>query len=75
MDGPLWDTLREKCAHQHVENVNDLMLRAASLLKLVIKTFPTYTLHDEQHAQNVIKLMGRLLGDKSPSSPALTPPC
>jgi len=37
---------------------------AAAELKLVRDTFPTYTLHDEVHAINVVSLMGKLLGSK-----------
>ncbi|TLU83499.1 MAG: hypothetical protein FDX30_10740 [Chlorobium sp.] len=38
--------------------------KAADRLILVRDTFPTYTLHNEQHVLNVIDLMGKLLGEK-----------
>jgi hypothetical protein len=35
------------------------------MLTLVRDTFPTYTLHNERHSENVVKVMEKLLGDKS----------
>ncbi|MFF5083054.1 hypothetical protein ACFY36_38930 [Actinoplanes sp. NPDC000266] len=58
--GPLGDVLRAKASDRDRANVKDLVSYARSLLKLVRESFPTYTMHDEQHSENVIRLMGRL---------------
>ncbi|MEU8820950.1 ATP-binding protein [Actinoplanes sp. NPDC048796] len=57
--GPLGEVLA-KASDRNRANVADLVGRARELLKLVRDTFPRYTLHDEQHAENVVALMGRL---------------
>jgi hypothetical protein len=44
--------------------VEELVKHAAGLLTRVVESFPTYTLHDRQHAKNVRVLMERLLGPK-----------
>ncbi|SNY50889.1 HD domain-containing protein [Paractinoplanes atraurantiacus] len=58
--GPLGDVLRAKASDRDRANVKDLVSYARELLKLVRETFPAYTMHDERHAENVIRLMGRL---------------
>lgn len=58
--GPLGRVLAAKSSDRDRANIGDLVTYARSLLKLVRETFPRYTLHDEQHAENVIALMGRL---------------
>ncbi|MGY0236041.1 HD domain-containing protein [Longispora urticae] len=57
--------LRDIVARSSTENqanVEYLIEHAAGLLKLVVQTFPTYTLHDRQHSENVLTLMEKLLG-------------
>ncbi len=44
--------------------IKELVDHAANLLLLVRETFPTYTLHDSKHAQNVLNLMGELLASQ-----------
>ncbi|XVU27463.1 HD domain-containing protein [Actinoplanes sp. CA-054009] len=58
--GPLGGVLRAEASDRDRANVKDLVSYARSLLKLVRETFPSYTMHDEQHSENVIRLMGRL---------------
>ncbi|GID31792.1 HD domain-containing protein [Paractinoplanes brasiliensis] len=58
--GPLGEVLHREGSDRNRANVKDLVAHAKDLLKLVRETFPTYTMHDEQHAENVIALMGKL---------------
>ncbi|MDY7090916.1 MAG: ATP-binding protein, partial [Actinomycetota bacterium] len=58
--GPLGEVLDREGSDRNRANVKDLVAHAKDLLKLVRETFPTYTMHDEQHAENVIGLMGKL---------------
>ncbi|MCO8277391.1 ATP-binding protein [Actinoplanes sp. TRM 88003] len=58
--GLLGEVLANKSSDRDRANVKDLVTHARSLLKLIRETFPRYTMHDEQHAENVIALMGRL---------------
>ncbi|BCB77113.1 hypothetical protein Pflav_035230 [Phytohabitans flavus] len=62
-EGPIWAVLREK-ARDRAPLVKELAEEAAGKLRLVRDTFPTYTLHDEVHAANVVRLMGDLLGER-----------
>jgi hypothetical protein len=62
--GPLGDVLRREPSAQNIATVQRLTEHAAALLKVVRDTFPTYTMHDEQHAQNVVALMGKLAGPR-----------
>lgn len=71
--GPLGEVLRRSTANAH--NVERATEEAAALLKAVRDTFPAYTLHDEQHALNVVRLMGELalprIADLKPLEAAL----
>jgi hypothetical protein len=58
--GLLGEVLASEGSDRNRANVTDLVAHAKDLLKLVRETFPAYTMHDEQHAENVIRLMGRL---------------
>jgi hypothetical protein len=58
----LWDVLRASGGAQNVAHVEKLKDYAAGKLILVRDTFPDYTLHDRQHAENVISLIEQLLG-------------
>ncbi|MGN9906657.1 HD domain-containing protein [Phytohabitans sp. LJ34] len=62
-EGPIWAVLREK-ARDRAPLVKDLAEEAAGKLRLVRDTFPTYTLHDELHSANVLRIMGDLLGER-----------
>jgi len=62
-EGPIWAVLREK-APDRAPLIRSLAQEAAGKLRLVRDTFPTYTLHDEVHAANVLRLMGQLLGER-----------
>ena len=62
--GPLGDVLREKASPDTLSRVDRLTRWAADLLTRVPGTFPAYTLHDARHAENVVMLMGRLLGPR-----------
>jgi hypothetical protein len=63
-DLPLWHRLRKTASPQNLAMVEALTQHAEGLLLLVRDTFPTYTLHDARHAENVTRLIGELLGDR-----------
>ncbi|MBE8524788.1 ATP-binding protein [Amycolatopsis sp. H6(2020)] len=58
----LWQILEDGEDVQFTADVRHLVGYAAGKLLLVRETFPDYTLHDRQHADNVIKLIEQLLG-------------
>jgi len=60
---PLWDVLKTVDDAQRAK-VRKLIEDASAILDRVIETFPTYTLHNSTHAENVVKLMADLLGDR-----------
>nr|WP_221376057.1 ATP-binding protein [Actinoplanes polyasparticus] len=60
--GPLGEVLNTGAAKEDLATVERLVDRAKSLLARVPDTFPTYTLHDDTHARNVIRLIGLLVG-------------
>jgi hypothetical protein len=60
----LWDVLRAKGTADQVAKIEKLVADAAGLLDLVRDTFPTYTLHNHVHAENVVDRMTDLLGDR-----------
>src|SRR5687767_8185259 len=60
----LWDVLRQDKNYRHIANVEELVKYAEGLLDLVRDTFPTYTLHNRVHAENVMRLMESLLGNR-----------
>ena len=68
MDGlkglPLWQVFAEKANDKQRQMVCDLVKRASNLLELVRDTFPNYTFHNHIHAENVVRLMGELLGSE-----------
>ncbi|NJC68287.1 hypothetical protein HC031_00920 [Planosporangium thailandense] len=59
----LWDVLKGASA-ANLATVEHLVAHADPLLARVVETFPTYTLHDRRHAENVRVLMEKLLGDQ-----------
>lgn len=62
-NSPLWTRLSEADTQQQA-NVHALVDYAEPLLDLIRDTFPTYTLHNHTHAENVIGLMEDLLGER-----------
>jgi hypothetical protein len=58
----LWQVLRDGGDAQNIAHVEQLTKYAEGKLILVRDTFPDYTLHDRQHAENVIRLIEQLLG-------------
>lgn len=61
----LWAKLTKECKEPaEIAYLEKLCDDALSLMKTVRDTFPTYTLHDETHLNNVIFLMEELLGNK-----------
>lgn len=60
----LWSVLKSKGTNEQRTTVHNLVDHAASLLDRVVETFPTYTIHTSQHAENVISLMAELLGEE-----------
>jgi hypothetical protein len=64
MNGPIWDRLHQADPEQQTV-VRQAVEHAAPLLGRIQDTLPTYTLHDAQHARNVLRLMAELLGDRA----------
>lgn len=60
----LWDALEKKATDAQRAMVRSLVDHAAPLLDRVIETFPTYTLHNADHARRVASLMSELIGDQ-----------
>jgi len=59
----LWQVLKTGGGAQNVANIGKLVDYAAGKLLLIRDTFPHYTLHDRQHAENLVKIMDTLLRD------------
>jgi len=59
---PLWQHFLDVASPEQHVMVSGLIQYAAPVLDRVIETFPTYTLHNHVHAENVVHLMGELLG-------------
>lgn len=75
-DEKIWRTLEEKArledeqlpydckvANAYLEGVKKLCTYGIDRAKTIRDTFPLYTLHDETHIVNVVRLMTNLLGD------------
>lgn len=52
-----------KVANSYIEGVKKLCTYGINRSKTIRDTFPLYTLHDETHVVNVMRLMSSLLGD------------
>ncbi len=63
-DTELFKRFKEVATPEQIVLVTTNAKKAADRLMLVRDTFPTYTLHNEQHILNVIELMGKLLGNE-----------
>ena len=59
-NGP-WERLRSDATSQQLANVEFLVERAEGLLELVRDTFPTYTMHNRIHSENVLAHMDMIL--------------
>lgn len=68
---PIWGRLHETANRSHVVIVEKLVECVRPILDRVIETFPTYTLHNSMHADNVLAAMGLLLGSDVQSLSAL----
>lgn len=77
MDERLWDIFEKKTAQEDNETRKELQIGSeyiSAVKKICIygrdraltirDTFPMYTLHNETHICNVMRLMADLLGDK-----------
>lgn len=62
----LWKELKKKAKdeNQFIAAMEQVCNFAVDRSKYINLTFPMFTLHDEQHIINVIKLMENLLGDR-----------
>lgn len=60
----LWEHFRKCAKADTFANTEKLVGYATPLLDLIRDTFPTYTLHNHTHAENVISLMESLLGER-----------
>ncbi|WP_256758360.1 hypothetical protein [Cohnella sp. WQ 127256] len=63
-DTSLWKYFYEKAGDEQRALVRKELVKASQRLMLVRDTFPTYTLHNELHALNVVEIMGELLGNR-----------
>lgn len=52
-----------KCEHTYLAAIRRICTEALSLAKTIRDMFPLYTLHDEVHISNVLRLMEKLLGN------------
>lgn len=68
MGKSIWDVFIEKTTKEQLYDEVAMVKRkvesAISNLELIRDTFPTYTLHNAKHSENVLRLMGELLGDQ-----------
>lgn len=75
-DEKLWKELEDKArsederlpqerkkANDYIESVKKICIYGIDRSKTIRDTFPLYTLHDETHIINVVRLMAELLGD------------
>lgn len=75
-DEKLWEVMEEKAraedeqfpndrkiANAYIEGVREVCKYGIDRSKTIRDTFPMYTLHDEEHIKNVIRIMENLLGD------------
>lgn len=53
-----------KNVHKFISGVEEICNFAINRAKVIRDTFPTYTLHDETHICNVLRLMEAILGDR-----------
>jgi len=68
---PIWTVFVKKANDEQRASIERLLRHASAILERVIETFPTYTLHNHVHAENVVRLMGRLLGSRAADLTAL----
>lgn len=54
----------DKCGSKYLEAVKNVCDYGVDRAKTIRDTFPMFTLHDERHICNVIRLMEKMLGDK-----------
>ena len=59
----IWEANKGKLNDHQCAMVGEQVEHATVLLDRIIETFPTYTLHDHTHAQNVAELMADILGE------------
>jgi len=59
---PLWQHFIQAANTNEAKVVNDLVEYAATILERYVETFPIYTVHNHLHAENMVRLMGDLLG-------------
>lgn len=64
----LWIHFTNSCLNEQnyifLDEVKEACLSASELLKAVRDTFPTYTLHDSIHSNNMVHIISEMLGNK-----------
>jgi len=60
----IWSEFEKKADADQIHMVGNLVKHAMPMLDLVRDTFPTYTLHNHLHAENVLQLMDNLVGEQ-----------
>lgn len=58
---PIWQVFEKKNTNKY--NLDPLAIHALGLLDMYYKAFPKFTLHNRQHAKNILRLAGEILGD------------
>ncbi len=59
----LWKHFEKQAKKKQIDLVSSALAYTVPLLERYTKAFPIYTLHNQTHVQNIIKLMGELLGN------------
>lgn len=60
----IWKHFDEKAENESKVMVENLVKYCAPILDRIIETFPTYTLHNNQHQLNILSLYSELLGPR-----------
>ena len=65
-DSELWRVFNEKVKDDNEKKsmVEKAVNSAISYLDRIVETFPTYTLHNHVHSENILEIISQLLGDR-----------
>jgi hypothetical protein len=67
----IWGVFKSQATVKQQGQIDDLVDYAKQLLERVVETLPTYTLHNQQHAENILARMEDLLGENAQNLTAL----
>lgn len=60
----LWNNFKQNSGEETVGQLKIIIKNTIPLLKQIVRTFPTYTNHDNEHSFKILEIMAMLLGDK-----------